>query len=54
MVYTWAEEGEWIYYIKDAEYVAARKVEKRKTMEGVMNVVKHDVKRVSAGVVEIG
>lgn len=53
MVYTWAEEGEWIYYIKDAEYVAARKVEKRKTKEG-MNVVKHDVKRVSAGVVEIG
>lgn len=54
MVFTWAEEGEWIYYIKDAEYVAARKVEKRKTVEGVMNVVKQDVQRVSAGVVEIG
>lgn len=54
MVYTWAEEGEWIYYIKDAEYVAAMKVEKRKTVEGVMNVVKQDMQRVSAGVVEIG
>lgn len=54
MVYTWAEEIEWIYYIKDAEYVAARKVEKRKTVEGVMNVVKQDVQRFSAGVVEIG
>lgn len=54
MVYTWAEEGEWIYYIKDAEYVAARKVEKRKTVEGVTNVVKQDEQRFSAGVVEIG